>query len=153
MNIDEIITLLKEFDDSSASEFRYRQGDESIEFRKPTATQFVGVSAAPVAPLAQPAAPAPVASPQSAPQETSSKDTETINSPIVGTIYRAPAPDAPAFIEEGQVVEAGQTLVIIEAMKAMNELEAEFKLEVVSILVENGAMVEHGTPLLEVRRL
>ena len=67
--------------------------------------------------------------------------------PMVGTFYRAPAPDAPMFVEVGSRVEEGQTLCIIEAMKLMNEIEAEYRGEIVSILVEDAQPVEYGQPL------
>lgn len=78
---------------------------------------------------------------------------EIIVSPIVGTFYRSPAPDSPPFVKEGDTVRKGQPLGIIEAMKVMNSLEAEYECKVVSILVGNGTMVECGTPLFEVSRL
>jgi acetyl-CoA carboxylase biotin carboxyl carrier protein len=78
---------------------------------------------------------------------------ESITSPIVGAFYRAPSPDAPPYVEAGSEVEQGQTLCIIEAMKVMNELEAEFRCRIVRVLVENQQMVEYGTPLFEVERL
>ena len=80
------------------------------------------------------------------------RTTEVIRAPIVGTFYRSPAPDAPPFVEKGDRVKKGQTLCILEAMKLMNEFQAEFDLEIVAILADNGTMVEFGTPLFEVRR-
>jgi acetyl-CoA carboxylase biotin carboxyl carrier protein len=71
----------------------------------------------------------------------------------VGTFYRSASPDSPPFVEEGDVIEKGKTLCILGAMKVMNELEAEFTMEIVAIKVPNGDMVEYGTPLLEVRRV
>ena len=73
-----------------------------------------------------------------------------IKSPMVGTFYRAPAPDAPPFVEVGQTLETGQVVCIIEAMKLMNEIKAEVSGRVVDILVENGAPVEFGQPLFAV---
>ncbi|AIA56562.1 acetyl-CoA carboxylase biotin carboxyl carrier protein [Acidithiobacillus caldus] len=70
-----------------------------------------------------------------------------IKSPMVGTFYRAPAPEAPPFVEEGQLVKAGQTLCIIEAMKLLNEIEADVSGKIVKILVGNGQPVEYGEPL------
>lgn len=74
-----------------------------------------------------------------------------ITSPMVGTFYRAPAPDEPSFVEIGSVVRPGQTVCIIEAMKLMNELEAEVGGEIMEILVENGKPVEFGQPLMRVK--
>lgn len=74
-----------------------------------------------------------------------------ITSPMVGTFYRAPAPDEPSFVEIGSVVRPGQTVCIIEAMKLMNELEAEVNGEIMEILVENGKPVEFGQPLMRIK--
>lgn len=89
------------------------------------------------------AAPAPAAKP--IPEGT------TISSPFVGTFYRSPSPDSPVFVEVGSKVKKGQTLCIVEAMKLMNEIEAEMDGEVVSILVENAKPVEFGTPLFIIK--
>jgi acetyl-CoA carboxylase biotin carboxyl carrier protein len=80
-------------------------------------------------------------------------DVEVIRAPLVGTFYRAPAPDAAPFVEKGDMVKKGQTLCILEAMKLMNEFQAEFDLSIVNILADNGKMVEFGSPLFEVRRV
>ncbi|HWP35744.1 MAG TPA: acetyl-CoA carboxylase biotin carboxyl carrier protein, partial [Thermodesulfobacteriota bacterium] len=78
------------------------------------------------------------------------KGYRTVTSPIVGTFYRAASPDAPPYVEVGSVVKKGQVLCIIEAMKLMNEIEAEFDGRVVAILVENGQPVEFGEPLFHI---
>lgn len=88
-----------------------------------------------------PAAPAAAAAPK--------VRTATINAPMVGTFYRAPAPEAPPFAEVGDMVKPGQTVCIIEAMKLMNELESETSGRVLRFLVENGDPVEYGQPLVE----
>jgi acetyl-CoA carboxylase biotin carboxyl carrier protein len=72
---------------------------------------------------------------------------QTICSPIVGTMYRAPSPDSPPYVEVGQVVEKGQVLCIVEAMKLMNEIEAEFRCKIVRIFKENAQPVEYAEPL------
>ena len=95
-------------------------------------------AARPAAENPAPAAPAPAAA------EAKHK---AITSPMVGTFYRAPAPDADPFVEVGDVVEVGQTVCIIEAMKLMNEIEAEFKGRVVQLLVDNAQPVEFGQKL------
>ncbi|MFW6237815.1 MAG: acetyl-CoA carboxylase biotin carboxyl carrier protein [Bacillota bacterium] len=77
---------------------------------------------------------------------------EIITAPMVGTFYRAPAPDADPFIEVGEVIESGDTLCIIEAMKLMNEIEAETSGRIVEILVEDGEPVEYGQPLFRVEK-
>ncbi len=80
------------------------------------------------------------------------KETETINAPMVGTFYRAPSPGAKPFVSVGQAVHAGETVCIIEAMKLLNEIEAETDGTIVKILVENGDPVEFGQALFEIRR-
>ena len=77
----------------------------------------------------------------------------TINSPMVGTFYRAPAPDAPSFTDVGQPVDEGQVVCIIEAMKLMNEIKADIKGKVVEVLVGNGEPVEFGQPLFALEPL
>lgn len=96
-------------------------------------------------PVAKPApsAGAPAPSPESPPRPAGIE----IKSPMVGTFYRAPAPEAPPFVEAGQAIEPGQVLCIIEAMKLMNEIKSEVKGRILQILVENGQPVEFGQPL------
>jgi acetyl-CoA carboxylase biotin carboxyl carrier protein len=154
METKEIFDLFERFEKSSLSEIRIKQGDMEVVLKKgaePFSTSYV-----------QP----PVQIPQQqhivSDVKTQEKhnhgaqkksDTETISSPMVGTFFRAPAPDSPPFVEEGAKVKVGDTLCILEAMKLMNELEVEFDCQIVDILVENGKMVEFGTPLFEVRRI
>ena len=78
---------------------------------------------------------------------------ELITSPMVGTFYQAPSPDSPPYVKVGDKVKKGQTLCIIEAMKIMNELEAEFDCEILEVLVEDGQPVEFDTPLFRVKKL
>jgi acetyl-CoA carboxylase biotin carboxyl carrier protein len=78
---------------------------------------------------------------------------ELITSPMVGTFYQAPSPDSPPYVKVGDKVKKGQTLCIIEAMKIMNELEAEFDCEILEVLVEDGQPVEFDTPLFKVKKL
>ncbi|GAB6090033.1 acetyl-CoA carboxylase biotin carboxyl carrier protein [Spirochaeta dissipatitropha] len=165
MNTQDVFALIERFDESSLTEMKLRDGDFRIHLKKAGSEPTVIYQSHPghhVIP--QTAAQAPVSAPvQSASESASSAgnqgapaataaDTEQVTSPIVGTFYRSPAPDSPPHVEEGSVVKAGAGLCIIEAMKVMNELEADFDMEIVSVLVENGAMVEFGTPLFEVRR-
>lgn len=77
----------------------------------------------------------------------------TINAPMVGTFYRAPSPEAEAFVQTGQIVEPGQELCIIEAMKLMNTIECDFRGRVVEIMVENAQPVEYGQPLFLMEKL
>ena len=100
-------------------------------------------------PAPRPAAPAPVpeASPPEAGREEAAKEVFIVKSPMVGTLYRVPNPNAPPFVNVGDVVEMGQVLCIVEAMKLMNEIESEVAGEVVRIYVENGQPVEYGQSL------
>jgi acetyl-CoA carboxylase biotin carboxyl carrier protein len=116
------------------------QGSAPVQYQMPAPQQ---------AP-AQPQSSAPPAAQQG--EETAEAgDTESegnvVKSPIVGTFYRSPSPDADAFVKVGDTVEKGQTLCIVEAMKIMNEIESEFSGEVKKILVENGEAVEFEQPL------
>lgn len=77
----------------------------------------------------------------------------TINSPMVGTFYRAPSPEAEAFVQEGQIVEPGQELCIIEAMKLMNTIESDVRGRILKIMVENAQPVEYGQPLFLIEKL
>lgn len=88
------------------------------------------------------------------PESASAEEIETdiVSSPIVGTFYRAPTPDTPPFVEVGSFVRKGQTLCILEAMKVMNELESEHDGTILEILVENGTLVEYGTPLFRITK-
>ena len=149
MDTKDILAIIEKFNQTALAEFKYREG--SVEFHLKRHAD-VTYAAAPV-PVSSPVTSA--APPISAPVAASAAAEplgETINSPIVGTVYRSPAPDAPPFLEEGKVVKKGDTLCIIEAMKVMNELVAEFDCEIVKILVESQQFVEFGTPLFEVRR-
>ena len=115
-----------------------------------------GISAAPVQPVAQTQA---VLQPADADEASATEDPDeteglhSISSPMVGMFYRAPNPDSPPFVEEGDVVSVGQTICIIEAMKIMNEIEADAKGRVVRVLVENGNPVEYNTPLFLIEPL
>jgi acetyl-CoA carboxylase biotin carboxyl carrier protein len=103
-----------------------------------------------LAPAAAPVAAAPAAAPPAAPAAAS--NVHQIKSPIVGTFYRSPAPDASPFVQIGTAVEPGTVLCIIEAMKLMNEIEADVAGKVVKILVENGQPVEYDQVLFEVEK-
>jgi acetyl-CoA carboxylase biotin carboxyl carrier protein len=103
-------------------------------------------------------APRAAAAPQAPPPkletstETSDGNVSYITSPFVGTFYRSPNPEAAPFVDEGTKIKKGQTLCIVEAMKLMNEIEAEVEGVVVQILVENGHVVEYGEPLFKIRQ-
>ena len=109
------------------------------------------VAAAPATPAAPPAAPEPGPSTPPPPAASVRSDLHAITAPMVGTFYRAPAPGEAPFVEVGSRVTAGQPVCILEAMKLMNELEAEVSGDVVEILVENGTPVEFGQVLMRLK--
>ena len=148
----QLITLLGE---SDIQELKLEGDDFRLELRRNLpASQPQVVMQAPPAPalVAAPVA-APSASPSSAPPAAAAVrgDLLEITAPMVGTFYRASAPGEPAFVELGSRISVGQPICILEAMKLMNELEAEVSGEVVEILVENGTPVEFGQVLMRVR--
>ena len=168
MELKELFDLIDKFDSTELTEFRYENEQEKVLLKReppqqelPHYTQPVMVqphAAAPSPPQA--GAGVPIAGESSGGDASPTGDAgssqegiEQITAPIVGTFYRAASPDSPPFVNEGDVVEVGHNLCILEAMKVMNELEAEFNMEVVSILAKNGDMVDFGTPLFEVRRV
>jgi acetyl-CoA carboxylase biotin carboxyl carrier protein len=157
MDLKELYALMEKFEASGLTELQYKAGDGEVCLKKGAAggTPIAFMAPQPMMQAAQ----APVMQPpagQGAPPpaaEARPAEGEVIRSPIVGTFYRAAAPDAAPFVEAGATVKKGQTLCILEAMKLMNEFQAEFDLVVVKILADNGKMVEFGTPLFEVRRV
>jgi len=100
---------------------------------------------------AHPTAPGTPAAPEPAPAPAADKDLRDVTSPMVGTFYRAPAPNADPFVEIGEPVKKGQTLCIIEAMKLMNEIESDADGVVTAIYVENGKPVEYGQKMFSIR--
>jgi len=149
MDTRQIKALMKDFDESNLSRLKIEKEGFSVEFEKATvATAPVQQVAQAAAPVAAPAQTAPVAT-EAAPAH----DGDYILSPMVGTFYEAPSPDSPPFVKVGDVVKKGQTLAILEAMKIMNELEADFDCKIVEILVKNGQAVEYDMPLFAVERI
>jgi acetyl-CoA carboxylase biotin carboxyl carrier protein len=160
MDLKELQTIMEMFEKSGLVELTLKMNGEEVCLKKTassaTPVPFLNMVPTPMPPVpaVAPANAAPIA-PAASPKEGEGKaasDIEVIRAPLVGTFYRAPATDAPPFVEKGDKVKKGQTLCILEAMKLMNEFQAEFDLEIVNILAENGRMVEYGTPLFEVRR-
>ena len=158
MDVREIKEILKLLEEQSITEFELEQ--EGVKLR--ICRQAASNHAAPAAPEAEPPraavtraagpGPVPVTPPAAAPAPVEAAENETIvKSPIVGTFYRSPDPNAPAFVSVGDRVKVGQVLCIIEAMKLMNEIEAEIAGEVLRIHPENGQPVQYGDPLFTVR--
>ena len=153
MELKELYQLMDRFEKSGLWELAWRRDKETVRLRKapphgPAA--WPAVPAAGPSPAAAPGSPVPV---PSAAAPRSGSGAEIITAPLVGTFYRASTPDAAPFVEEGDRVKKGQTLCILEAMKLMNEFQAEYDLEVVEVLAEDASMVEFGAPLFEVRKL
>ncbi|XPV68434.1 MAG: acetyl-CoA carboxylase biotin carboxyl carrier protein [Halarcobacter sp.] len=155
MDFKEIKELIRVFDKSELNKLKVKEGEFEVSMQKGFEGSTV-VTSTPAynapAPVAQVAAPAPVAQAASEAPSTAIQG-ETINSPMVGTYYSSPSPGAAAFIKEGDTVKKGQTLCILEAMKIMNEVEAEFDCKIVSMLVENGNPVEYDMPLFVIEKL
>ena len=156
MDIKDLKLLVKMITETDITEFELDNSEEKIVIRRGPKTEYINV-AAPAAQMfsAAPQAAAPVAAAVSAPAAgvAAVETGETLNSPIVGSFYRSPAPDAAPYVEVGQVVEKGQVLCIVEAMKLMNEIEAEYRCRIVKICKENAQAVEFGDPLFVVERV
>ena len=161
MNLNDIKDLMAQFDQSSLREFSYKNGTDELQFSKNEA-RLVPEVASQVAPAPVLATPSPVA-PSSASIETvveeisasveASVATEgdIVESPLVGVAYLSAGPDKPAFVTVGDSVKKGQTLVIIEAMKVMNEIPAPKDGVVTEILISNEEMVEFGKGLVRIK--
>lgn len=164
VDLGQLERLLSFMSEHGLEEFEYAHGDLRIRLKKaiqqiaaaPVLALPVAQATAPqaVMPPAQPSAPpaAPQAAPVPAqPAPAPAADEHIIKSPIVGTFYAGPSPEAGPFVRAGDFVEAGQTVCIIEAMKLMNEIEADISGEVARVLIENGQPVEYGEPLFALR--
>ena len=158
IDIHKIAKLIELVSNSDVSEINLKQGEEELKItRQKEVVQAVQsvVAAAPiaqapvVAPAAPAAAPAPAA-PAAAPVASATpNEAKLMKSPMVGTFYRSASPTAAPFVEEGQAVKEGDTLCIIEAMKMMNQIQADRAGVIKKILVENGSTVEFDQPLFE----
>ncbi|MGZ4843965.1 MAG: acetyl-CoA carboxylase biotin carboxyl carrier protein [Candidatus Angelobacter sp.] len=163
MNQKELKELIDFLIEKDISEFELERGDVKVRIKRGGETAATVIThAVPMAPMpmaappAQPAhspatAPPSPASPLAAPAAAAEEELHTVKSPIVGTFYEAPGPGALPFVKPGDQVAAGQVLCIIEAMKLMNEIEADASGEVVKVLVNNGQPVEYGQPLFAIR--
>jgi len=159
MNQKELKELIEFLIEKDIAEFELERGDVKVRVKRGAAAHMAAPSATHVhlAPAVAPAleySPAPAAAPPAPPP--SAKPAEEsglheVKSPIVGTFYEAPSPGAPPFVKPGDVVQEGQPLCIIEAMKLMNEIEADASGEIVKRLVNNGQPVEYGQVLFLIR--
>ena len=152
MKLEEIKELIRVFGRSKLGKLKVKDGEFEIAMQREGSE--VVVSSAPAvtapAPVAATAAPAESATVESAEKELSG---DIITSPMVGTFYASPSPDSPPFVKEGDTVRKGQTLCILEAMKIMNEVEAEFDCKILEVLVQDGQPIEYDTALFRVEKL
>ena len=157
MDFKEIRELIRVFDKSELNKLKVKEGEFEISMQRGFESGVTTVTTS--APMAQVAyngnAPvinaAPVASETTA--VSSSKAGDTILSPMVGTYYSSPSPESPAFVTVGSTIKKGQTLCILEAMKIMNEVEAEFDCKILEILVKDGSPVEYDMPIFIVEKI
>lgn len=157
MDIKEIKSLIKMIIETDISEFELENADEKIRIKRGEPQEIIHYQASQqvAIPHNQPAqtVEAPAAGAAAIITAPAAEKGESVTSPIVGTFYRAPAPDAPPYVEVGQVVEKGQVLCIIEAMKLMNEIEADFRCTILKICRDNAQPVEYGDVLFVVEPL
>lgn len=150
MDLRKLKTLIDLVSESNISELEITEAEGKVRIVKGSATPaatVVPVMPAPAAPITV-QAPAPLAEPAAAPVAAPPvPQGHVIKSPMVGTFYRSPSPGAKPFVEVGQAVKEGETVCIIEAMKILNEIEADRAGVIKEILVENGQAVEYGQPL------
>ena len=160
LDVDALRRIVELLETTEITRLSWRRGPERLLITRghgpaPIVQLAPGNGSAPLAPLPpmQPVSLAPRVSAADAPEPpapASEKKGHVVSSPFVGTFYRTPAPDQPAFVEVGSVVKKGQTLCIIEAMKLMNEIETDESGLITEILVENGQPVEFGQPLFRI---
>ena len=149
MDIRKVKKLIELLEESGIAEIEIKEGEESVRISRQSHVVTQQVMSAPMV------APAPLAAPAAAPAPATREESAAstmpaghhVTSPMVGTFYRSPSPGTKAFIEVGQHVNAGDTLCIIEAMKMLNQIEADKSGKVVAIMVENGQPVEFGQTL------
>ena len=162
MNISEIKDLLAQFDTSTLREFSYKNNGEELNLSKnqtssvttsPVAPTVEVVASSPQDPVAPVAAPAAVETPATPVEEASAQaaEGEVVESPLVGGAYLSPSPEKPAFVSVGDTVKKGQTLLIVEAMKLMNEVPATKDGVITEILVANEEVVDYGKGLVRIK--
>ena len=152
MDLRKLKKLIDLVQESGIAELEITEGEEKVKIVKggavsiaPASAATLGLGTAPAPAEARPAPAAPAAPPAAEPE--AGQEGHVVKAPMVGTFYRSASPDAKPFVEVGQTIKEGQTICIIEAMKLMNEIEADASGTVKAILVENGQPVEYGQPL------
>lgn len=152
MDLDLLKKLIRIVERSSISEFEVEEGELKVKISKNSHSNSTQTIIREAQPSAQPQANQPENKPAEKEEKKSSEEKlHEIRSPIVGTFYRAPAPDADQYVQVGSSIEPGTVLCIVEAMKLMNEIEADVSGKIVKILVENGTPVEYNQPLFLVQ--
>ena len=154
MDIRKVKKLIELLEESNIGEIEIKEGEESVRISRhgnQPAAPAAYAAPAPVAPAPAPAAaPAPAPAAEAAAPAAAPVVDNAVLSPMVGTFYRAPSPEAPSFVEVGQTVRVGDVLCIVEAMKMMNQIEADRAGTVTAIHVENGEAVEFDQPLISI---
>lgn len=152
MDIRKVKKLIELLEESNIDEIEIKEGEESVRISRngaqSLAAQAAPLYAAPPAPA--PLAPAPVAAVAAETVAAPAASGHTVNSPMVGTFYRSPAPTSPSFAEVGQTVKVGDVICIVEAMKMMNQIEADKAGTIGAILAEDGEPVEFDQPLFTI---
>jgi acetyl-CoA carboxylase biotin carboxyl carrier protein len=147
MDIRKVKKLIELLEESNIAELEIHEGEESVRISRQGSGAVVAAPAPVMAPAAPVAAPAVPAAEEAAAGGEAEISGHKVTSPMVGSFYRAPSPGAAPFVEEGQSVKVGDTLCIIEAMKLLNQIEADKAGTIKAILVENGEPVEYGQAL------
>ncbi len=148
MDLRKLKKLIDLVQESGIAELEITEGEEKVRIARGGAVSVTPLGApAPASPGGLPAAPAAGAAAKAPVAPEAGTEGHFVKSPMVGTFYRAPSPEAKPFVEVGQAVKAGETVCVIEAMKLMNEIEADASGVLKAILVENGQPVEYGQPL------
>ena len=150
MDLRKLKKLIDLVQESGIAELEITEGEEKVKIVKGGHVSVSAAAPVQVVAAAEPRAPA-AAAPAPAAEAPAGQEGHVVKAPMVGTFYRSPSPDAKAFVEVGQVVKEGDTICIIEAMKLMNEIEADAGGVVKAILVENGQPVEYGQPLFGIQ--
>ncbi len=150
LNLDEIRELAELVNEHGFTDFEFENENIRVRLSKQVNTPVYAAPMAPPAPA--PLAPSMAAESASAPPVDEDAGLHKITSPIVGTFYRSPAPDKPSYVSEGSTVSPETVVCIVEAMKLMNEIQAEASGEIVKIYVENGSPVEYGQPLFGIKK-
>lgn len=153
MDIRKVKKLIELLEESNIDEIEIKEGEESVRISRNTASIAAASLYAAPAPIAAPApvaAPVPVAAAPAAEPESPALSGHIVKSPMVGTFYQAPSPGSPAFAEVGKHVKVGDVICIVEAMKMMNQIEADKAGTIEAILVEDGQPVEFDQPLVTI---